>query len=73
MWNDVIPWLIAAIGALVGALGVYSGKSSKEKVKEQKARADALSTKKKVQNEIDLLDVDSQLDEFERLHNARRR
>lgn len=73
MWSDIIPWLIAAIGALVGALGAYSGKSSKEKAKEQKARADSLSAKKKVQNEIDLLDSDSKLDEFDRLHNARRR
>ena len=73
MWNDIIPWLIATIGALLGVLGVYSGKSSKEKAKEQKARADALSAKKKVKNEIDLLDADSQLDEFDRLHNARRR
>lgn len=65
---DLVPWLLAVIGLLIGALGF----KSKAKAKEAEGKIKAVRRKKEVTNEVNSLDDDGVVAKFDELHKRRR-
>ena len=58
MLNEIVPWLIAIIGVLIGALGF----KSRSKAREIERQMKTLDKAQKVRNEVGSLSDDDVLD-----------
>lgn len=71
--TDLIPWALAIVGALVGLLGFSFGKSAKHSEGLQRKRIDSILKAKGVRENVQTLDDDRVIAEFDRLHDNNRR
>lgn len=71
--TELIPWLIAVIGALIGLLGFGARKTAKKNEEAQKKRVDNILKAKEVRENVQTLDDDRVISEFDRLYNDKRR
>lgn len=58
MLSDLVPWLVAVIGVLIGALGF----KSRSKAREIERQMEALDKAQKVRNEVNSLSDNDALD-----------
>lgn len=72
MYREIYAWLIAVIGALVAYIALKSRGKHKGKAETIQARKDAVIQKRDIERGIQTLDDDRVIDEFKRLHDARR-
>jgi len=70
---DLIPWLLAIIGALLGLLGFKASKTAKQSEEAQRKRAENILKAKEVREDVQTLDDDRLIAEFDRLHDNNRR
>lgn len=70
---DLIPWLLAVIGALVGLLGFSARKTAKRNEEIQRKRAESILKVKEVRENVQTASDDDLIAEFDRLHSDRRR
>ena len=70
---DVIGWLVDAVGALVAFLALRSRKDMSDKLNDSEQRISAIRKAKVNHENIQTLDDDRLIAEFDRLYNDRRR
>lgn len=70
---DIIPWLLAVIGALVGLLGFSARKAAKRNEEVQRKRAENILKAKEVRENVQTASDDDLIAEFDRLHNRNQR
>lgn len=71
--TELIPWLIAVIGALIGLLGFSARKTARRNENVQRKRAENILKAKEVRENVQALDDDRVISEFDRLYNDKRR
>lgn len=70
---DLIPWLLAVIGTLVGLLGFSARKAAKQNEEIQRKRAENILKVKEVRENVQTASDDELIAGFDRLHNRNRR
>lgn len=70
---DIIPWLLAMIGALVGLLGFSARKAAKQNEEIQRKRAENILKVKEVRENVQTASDDAIINEFDRLYDNNRR
>mgnify|MGYP005803735259 CR=1 FL=1 len=70
---DIIGWLVGAVGALVAFLALRSRKDMSDKLNDSEQRISAIRKAKVNHENIQTLDDDRLIAEFDRLYNDRRR
>ena len=65
-------WLAGIVGALVAALALKSRGQYKDKASKAESRTEAVIEKRKTEDEVQKMDTDSIIAEFDRLHEKRR-
>lgn len=65
-------WLAGIVGALVAALALKSRGQYKDKASEAEARTEAVIEKRKTEDDVQKMDDDSVIAEFDRLREKRR-
>lgn len=65
-------WLAGIVGALVAALALKSRGQYKDKAKQSESRTEAVIEKRKTEDDVQKMDDDSVIAEFDRLRKKRR-
>lgn len=69
---DIAGWLVAAAGAMVAALALKSRGQYKDKASKAESRTEAVIEKRKTEDDVQKMDDDSVIAEFDRLREKRR-
>lgn len=72
--SDLVPWLVVAVSALAGLLGLSFNrlKDAKRDNQEADKRVQALINKKEVTEHVQTLDDDYLVQQFDRLRDSKR-
>lgn len=70
--RSIYGWLAGLIGALVAWVAILSRSRQKDRAVKSEQRVDAIIEKRGIENEVQKMDTDSIITEFDRLHEKRR-